>query len=171
MIHCVCRSCCDCDSKVTNLATGWDTNLGGREFDRSIVAHFASQLLKKGGDIYSNKRAHYRMLAQMHKSKEVLSANKETEFSLDGLVYDIDFKGIRNRLPLLRLFFAMSYRSYQVRLLVKSSRLSTRTSSLALPQGSRLSSRLPMSPRLRSTMWSLLAAPLVFRSFRYSSSI
>jgi molecular chaperone DnaK (HSP70) len=29
----------------------------------------------------------------MHKSKEVLSANKETEFSLDGLINDIDFRG------------------------------------------------------------------------------
>lgn len=67
--------------------------MGGREFDRSLVDHFAGVLKKQGADIYAKKRALHRLKSQMHKSKEVLSANKETEFVLEGIIDDIDLKG------------------------------------------------------------------------------
>lgn len=71
--------------------------MGGREFDRSLVEHYTKELAEKGNDIKANKRAHFRLLSQMHKTKEILSANKEIGFNIDDLVPGLDFKGTTYR--------------------------------------------------------------------------
>lgn len=66
--------------------------MGGREFDRSLVEYYSKELAEKGSDLKANKRAHFRLLSQMHKTKEILSANKEIGFSIDDLLEGVDFK-------------------------------------------------------------------------------
>eukprot|EP01128_Nolandella_sp_AFSM9_P005184 TRINITY_DN2479_c0_g2_i1.p1 TRINITY_DN2479_c0_g2~~TRINITY_DN2479_c0_g2_i1.p1 ORF type:complete len:968 (-),score=344.72 TRINITY_DN2479_c0_g2_i1:18-2822(-) len=89
---------------VTTLASVWDRDISGREIERRLVEHFGKILLEKHGvDIKTNERARYRLAAQMIKSKEVLSANKDTQFLIESIAPDVDFGGKITRAELEEL--------------------------------------------------------------------
>jgi len=71
-------------------SVGWDSTLGGREFNYRVVQQLATlateQLKQKfpsmAEDISKNPRAMARLLAAAEKAKIVLSANQETTVSV-----------------------------------------------------------------------------------------
>jgi len=61
-------------SKMTVLATAFDRNLGGRDFDNALLEHFAAEWKSKTGlDIRANPKVPLRMLAAIDKVKQQLS--------------------------------------------------------------------------------------------------
>lgn len=61
-------------SKMTVLASAFDRNLGGRDFDMAMLNHFAAEWKTKTGlDILSNHKAKLRLLVAIDKVKQQLS--------------------------------------------------------------------------------------------------
>jgi len=74
------------------LSVAVDETLGGGAFDRLIANMLAERWNQKhGGDVRTNERAMVRLLRGSIKAKEILSANTETDVSIEGLMNDEDF--------------------------------------------------------------------------------
>lgn len=80
------------------LAHGFDSNLGGRDFDEVLVRYFAGKFKEEYGiDVYSSARAIVRLRAACEKLKKVLSANPEAPLNIECLMEEKDVKGFIKR--------------------------------------------------------------------------
>jgi len=77
---------------VEILSTAWD-HVGGQDMDAVLTKHFADEFDKKHNKkIHENLRAISKLRKDTEKVKTVLSANKETVFSVESLMDDVDFR-------------------------------------------------------------------------------
>jgi len=68
-----------------------DRHLGGRDIDIALVRHFAEEFKTKYKiDVLSNPKATFRLIASCEKLKKVLSANAESNLSVESIMNDID---------------------------------------------------------------------------------
>jgi len=79
----------------TVRSKAWDATLGGLSFDHRIVEHCADEFNHKHfpqgeDDVRKSSRAMTKLRIQAKKIKEVLSANSETSFYIEGLYADRD---------------------------------------------------------------------------------
>ena len=80
------------------LATAYDRHLGGRNFDKTLVAHFAQLFKEKHKtDLFSNPKAVFRMASAVEKLKKILSANATAPLNVESLMNDIDFSAAMKR--------------------------------------------------------------------------
>jgi molecular chaperone DnaK (HSP70) len=78
--------------KLKVLATAYDNNLGGRDFDRLLMDHFQQEFKDKYKiDAYSNVRARLRLRAECEKVKKVMSSvTSPVPFNIECLMNDKD---------------------------------------------------------------------------------
>ncbi|XP_071696668.1 heat shock 70 kDa protein 16-like isoform X2 [Rutidosis leptorrhynchoides] len=97
-----------CDTQVTVaafdngqmkiLSHSYDQNLGGRDFDKVLFKHFATQFKEEYNiNFNSNTRACIRLRAACEKLKKVLSVNEEAPLRINRLIGDTDVKGFITR--------------------------------------------------------------------------
>lgn len=80
-------------NNATLLATASDSSLGGSAFDSKIVAMWVEKLKAKfGADFVLPPQAMTKLQKQAKKTKEILSANKETQAAIESLLPDYDFR-------------------------------------------------------------------------------
>lgn len=80
------------------VASAYDPQLGGRNFDDILVDHFVAEFNHKFKvDARTNPRALLRIRAACEKLKKVLSANPEAPVSIESLMNDVDVKGFMKR--------------------------------------------------------------------------
>ncbi|GAB5586845.1 lumenal Hsp70 protein [Umbelopsis nana] len=78
-------------------AVGYDSTLGGHEFDVRLQKFLAEGFMKQKKDqvqssIFQSERAMTRLLKEANRVKQILSANTETMASVEGLHEEQDFK-------------------------------------------------------------------------------
>ena len=79
-------------------ATAYDRHFGGRDFDRALVDHFATEFKEKYKiDIKSNGKAMVRVHAAAEKMKKILSANLQAPLNIESLMNDVDVHGMMKR--------------------------------------------------------------------------
>ena len=72
-------------------ATAFDRHFGGRNFDKALVDHFATEFKEKPKiDIYSNAKALTRVTTAAERLKKVLSANAQAPLNIESLMDDKD---------------------------------------------------------------------------------
>ncbi|GAA6033094.1 hypothetical protein JCM8097_002941 [Rhodosporidiobolus ruineniae] len=77
--------------QLTVRATAFDRHFGGRDFDLALVKHFAKEFETKYKiDVFSNKKAVFRLTAAVEKLKKILSANPLAPLSVESIMNDID---------------------------------------------------------------------------------
>lgn len=80
------------------LSTGFDRNLGGRNFDEVMFDHFCEEFKgTKKIDVRSNPRASLRLKIAIEKLKKILSANPEAPLNIECLMDDIDVQSMMSR--------------------------------------------------------------------------
>jgi len=80
------------------LSTGFDRNLGGRNFDEVMFDHFCEEFkATKKIDVRSNPRASLRLKIAIEKLKKILSANPEAPLNIECLMDDIDVQSMMTR--------------------------------------------------------------------------
>jgi len=80
------------------LSTGFDRNLGGRNFDNVMFEHFCDEFAaSKKVDIRSNARASLRLKLAIEKMKKILSANPMAPLSIECIMDDVDVKSSMTR--------------------------------------------------------------------------
>ncbi|EGW35297.1 heat shock protein of HSP70 family, partial [Spathaspora passalidarum NRRL Y-27907] len=73
------------------LGSANDKHFGGRDFDRAIAEHFATEFKGKYKiDVRENPKAYYRVLVAAEKLKKVLSANTQAPFNIESVMNDVD---------------------------------------------------------------------------------
>lgn len=73
------------------LGSAYDKHFGGRDFDRAIANHFATEFKSKYKiDVKSNPKAFYRVLVASEKVKKVLSANSQAPINIESVMDDVD---------------------------------------------------------------------------------
>ena len=85
--------------KLKILATTFDRNLGGRDFDRILANHFVEIFKKQFKvDASTNKKAYTKLLTEVEKLKKQMSANStQLPFSIECFMNDKDVSGRMNR--------------------------------------------------------------------------
>ena len=85
--------------KLRMLATTFDNNLGGRDFDRVLCDHFQTEFKQKYKvDAYSNIRAKLRLRAECEKLKKLMSSNSSPiPLNIECFMNDIDVSGKMKR--------------------------------------------------------------------------
>lgn len=85
--------------KLKVLATAFDSSIGGQNFDRALVDHFAAEFKEKYKiDVKSNKRAGIRLMTECEKLKKQMSANSsELRINIECLMDDKDVTGKMKR--------------------------------------------------------------------------
>jgi heat shock protein 4 len=79
-------------------STACDRHLGGRDFDKALLDHFAKEFLGKYKiDIRSNPKAMTRVLAAAEKLKKILSANQQAPLNIESLMNDVDVRAMVTR--------------------------------------------------------------------------
>lgn len=77
--------------QLTVKSTAFERHLGGRDFDYSLVQHFAQEFKGKYKiDVLSNPKATFRLAAGCEKLKKVLSANTEAPLNVESIMNDVD---------------------------------------------------------------------------------
>ncbi|EPQ56878.1 heat shock protein 70 [Gloeophyllum trabeum ATCC 11539] len=72
-------------------ATAYDRHLGGRDIDYALVQHFAEEFKEKYKiDVMSSPKAVFRLAAGCERLKKILSANPESNLSVESIMNDID---------------------------------------------------------------------------------
>lgn len=80
------------------VSTAYDRTLGGRDFDVSLVEHFAKEFKDKYKiDVKTNPKALIRTQLACEKLKKQLNMNPEVPMSIDSLMNDIDVRGLMKR--------------------------------------------------------------------------
>jgi len=78
---------------IQPVGVAWDQGLGGREFDLCLANHFLSNAEKKyKTTLKSNPRVFARMMKEVQKSKEILSANQDAQLYIESLTNEIDLR-------------------------------------------------------------------------------
>jgi len=87
------------------LATAFDANLGGRDFDNLLVRHFVEEFKSKYKvDADSNQRALVRLTTECEKLKKLMSANSsDIPINLECFMNDKDVNGRCNRYCIYRI--------------------------------------------------------------------
>ncbi len=84
--------------ELTVKATTFDLHLGGRDFDKALVDHFAAEFKDKFKiDINTNLKAKTRVAAAVEKLKKILSANAQAPLNIESLMDDKDVRGMLKR--------------------------------------------------------------------------
>jgi len=90
--------------QLTVLSTAYDRHLGGRDFDKALVDHFAQVFKEKYKiDINSNAKALHRVYAAVEKLKKILSANAASPLNIESVMNDIDATSMLKREELEQL--------------------------------------------------------------------
>jgi heat shock protein 4 len=85
-------------------STAYDRHFGGRDFDKSLVDHFAAEFKEKYKiDIKSNGKAMVRVAAAAEKLKKILSANQQAPLNIESLMNDVDVQAMMTREELEKL--------------------------------------------------------------------
>lgn len=85
--------------KLKMLATTYDNNLGGRDFDRVLMDYFQKDFLARYKlDAYSNTRARIRLRTECEKLKKLMSSNSSPiPLNIECFMNDTDVQGRINR--------------------------------------------------------------------------
>lgn len=84
--------------KMVVRGVGWDSNLGGRDFDMALFNHFCEEFKQKYKiDVRSNLKAKFRLLAGCEKLKKILSANSQAPLNIECLMDDKDVSSMVKR--------------------------------------------------------------------------
>ncbi|KAM3600724.1 uncharacterized protein V6R79_001434 [Siganus canaliculatus] len=85
--------------KLKLLATAFDSELGGKDFDDILVGHFCEEFGKKYKlDVKSKPRALVRLYQECEKLKKLMSANSsDLPLNIECFMNDIDVSGKLNR--------------------------------------------------------------------------
>ncbi|XP_017340400.1 heat shock 70 kDa protein 4b [Ictalurus punctatus] len=85
--------------KLKVLATAFDAQLGGKDFDQVLVNHFCEEFGKKYKlDVKSKPRALVRLFQECEKLKKLMSANSsDLPLNIECFMNDIDVSGRLNR--------------------------------------------------------------------------
>ncbi len=84
--------------QVEVLANAWDRDLGGRDFDRVLFDHFATEFEGKYKvDVRKNHRAAFRLLRACERTKRVLTTNSEAPINVESLGPEVDAAGMISR--------------------------------------------------------------------------
>ncbi|KIV97151.1 hypothetical protein PV10_00933 [Exophiala mesophila] len=79
-------------------STAFDRHLGGRNFDKALVDHFAAEFKEKFKiDITTNAKASTRVAAAAEKLKKILSANAQAPLSIESVMDDKDVRAMLKR--------------------------------------------------------------------------
>lgn len=90
--------------ELTVKGTAWDRNFGGRDFDKALLEHFATEFKEKFNvDIKTNAKAMVRVQAATEKMKKILSANLQAPINIESLMNDVDVRGMLTREELEKL--------------------------------------------------------------------
>uniref|UniRef100_A0A1B6FYC6 Uncharacterized protein n=1 Tax=Cuerna arida TaxID=1464854 RepID=A0A1B6FYC6_9HEMI len=74
------------------VATNGDTHLGGEDFDKRVVDHFAKLYQKKKGkDFTKDARAYQKMRREVEKAKRALSSNHQVRLEIESFLDGEDF--------------------------------------------------------------------------------
>lgn len=81
------------------LATAFDSDLGGKDFDDILVNHFCQEFAKNYKlDVRSKPRALVRLYQECEKLKKLMSANSsDLPLNIECFMNDIDVSGKLNR--------------------------------------------------------------------------
>src|ERR1700733_1466818 len=86
-------------------ATAFDRHLGGRNFDKALVDHFAAEFKEKFKiDIKTNAKALTRVATAAEKLKKILSANAQAPLNIESLMDDKDVRAVLKRDEVEELF-------------------------------------------------------------------
>lgn len=85
--------------KLRVLATHFDNQLGGRDFDRVLTDHFQKDFLARYKvDAYANARARLRLRAECEKLKKLMSSNSSLiPLNIECFMNDVDVSGKMKR--------------------------------------------------------------------------
>ncbi|XP_062868331.1 heat shock 70 kDa protein 4a [Trichomycterus rosablanca] len=85
--------------KLKFLASAFDSELGGKDFDEILVQHFCNEFAKKYKlDVRSKPRALVRLYQECEKLKKLMSANSsDLPLNIECFMNDIDVTGKLNR--------------------------------------------------------------------------
>ncbi|KAL3418270.1 hsp70-like protein [Phlyctema vagabunda] len=84
--------------ELTVKSTAYDRHFGGRDFDKALVDHFATEFKEKYKiDIKSNGKAMVRVQAAAEKMKKILSANLQAPLNIESLMNDVDVAAMMKR--------------------------------------------------------------------------
>ena len=75
----------------------WNSELGGVELEMRLVNYFVDQFNKQlgnGVDIRQSPKAMAKLIKQVKRTKEILSANTAAPISVESLYNDVDFRCI-----------------------------------------------------------------------------
>lgn len=79
-------------------ATTFDRHFGGRNIDRALVEHFATEFKEKFKiDIRTNAKAWTRVTTAVERVKKILSANAQAPISIESLMEDKDVRAVLKR--------------------------------------------------------------------------
>jgi len=80
------------------LSTAYDRHFGGRNFDKILVDHFATEFKERYKiDIHSNPKAYLRVSTGVEKMKKVLSANAVAPLNIESVMNDVDVQTMLKR--------------------------------------------------------------------------
>eukprot|EP00463_Aulacantha_scolymantha_P001592 TRINITY_DN220_c0_g1_i1.p1 TRINITY_DN220_c0_g1~~TRINITY_DN220_c0_g1_i1.p1 ORF type:complete len:317 (+),score=68.26 TRINITY_DN220_c0_g1_i1:152-1102(+) len=80
--------------KLQVLATAADPNLGGRDFDKKLMDHFAAQIKKKHKmDVLSQPKPRLKLRKECTRVKKYLSANRQVQFGVEFIMNEKDVSG------------------------------------------------------------------------------
>jgi heat shock protein 4 len=80
-------------SKISVLSAASDPSLGGRDFDNTLVSHFAEIIKEQYKlDVSTNKRAIHRLKAQCERVKKVLTTGPEAPLYVESIMNDTDVR-------------------------------------------------------------------------------
>ncbi|KAF8438775.1 heat shock protein 70 family [Terfezia claveryi] len=80
------------------LSTAYDRHFGGRNFDKILVDHFATEFKERYKiDIHSNPKAYLRVATGVEKMKKVLSANAVAPLNIESVMNDVDVQTMLKR--------------------------------------------------------------------------
>lgn len=84
--------------ELTVKSTAYDRQFGGRDFDKALVEHFATEFKEKYKiDIKTNGKAMVRVQAGAEKMKKILSANLQAPLNIESLMNDVDVNAMMKR--------------------------------------------------------------------------
>ena len=84
--------------QLTVLSTAYDQHLGGRDFDKELVEHFAKVFKEKYKiDVKTSPKALHRVYTGVEKLKKVLSANMTAPLHIESVMNDIDVSAMLKR--------------------------------------------------------------------------
>lgn len=87
------------DKSLQILATAFDTEIGGQDFDERLVKHFCDEFaVKYKLDVKSKPRALVRLYQECEKLKKLMSANSsDLPLNIECFMNDIDVSSKLNR--------------------------------------------------------------------------